>query len=92
MYRVRSRLVRDRTALANQLPGMLREHGIAVALGLGDIRRAVSIQVNNENFSGLFCTLLQRQYDRLCGLDAVRLVAGWVMVNHSSEAEMPHRR
>ena len=69
VHRVRSRLVRDRTALANQLRGMLREHGIAVALGLGQIRRAIPIQLDNETLSPLFRRLLQRQYDRLCGLD-----------------------
>ena len=69
VHRVRARLIRDRTALANQLRGMLRERGIAVAVGLGHIRRAIAIQMNNEGFSALFRTLLGRQYDRLCSLD-----------------------
>ena len=69
MHRVRSRLVRDRTALANQLRGMLREHGVAVALGLSQIRRAVVDELDKDELSPLFRTLLQRQYDRLCRLD-----------------------
>ena len=69
VHRVRARLVRDRTALGNQLRGMLREHGIAVAQGLGQIRRAIPVHLGNDAFSGLFRELLQRQYDRLCALD-----------------------
>ncbi len=69
VHRIRARLVRDRTALANQLRGMLCEHGIVVAQGIGHIRRAISIQISNDTLSVLFRELLQRQYDRLCGLD-----------------------
>ena len=69
VHRVRARLVRDRTALGNQLRGMLREHGIAVAQGLGQIRRAIPVQLNSDVLSGLFRALLQRQYNRLCALD-----------------------
>lgn len=69
VHRVRARLVRDRTALANQLRGMLREHGIAFAQGLGQVRRAIPIQLENDGLSVLFRALLQRQYDRLCALD-----------------------
>ena len=69
VHRVRARLVRDRTALSNQLRGMLREHGIAVPQGLAPLRRAVPEQLGNDSLSSLYRDLLQRQYDRLCGLD-----------------------
>lgn len=69
VHRVRARLVRDRTALGNQLRGMLREHGIVVAQGISQIRRAIPVHLNGEALSGLFRGLLQRQYDRLCALD-----------------------
>ena len=69
VHRVRARLVRDRTALGNQLRGMLCEHGIVVAQGLGHIRRAIPVHTADDTLSGLFRGLLQRQYDRLCALD-----------------------
>ena len=69
VHRVRARLVRDRTALGNQLRGILREHGIAVPQGLTPLRRAIPEQLNNDSLSFLYRDLLQRQYDRLCRLD-----------------------
>ncbi|HEX4152677.1 MAG TPA: IS110 family transposase [Steroidobacteraceae bacterium] len=39
VHRVRSRLVADRTALANQIRGFLQEFGIAVAQGIRVLRR-----------------------------------------------------
>lgn len=69
VHRIRARLVRDRTALANQLRGMLSEHGIVIARGISQIRRAIPVQLNKATLSVLFRDLLQRQYDRLCGLD-----------------------
>ena len=69
VHRVRARLVRDRTALGNQLRGLLYEQGIVVAQGLGHIRRAVALHAADETFSDLFRGMLQRQYDRLCSLD-----------------------
>jgi len=69
VHRVRARLVRDRTALSNQLRGMLREHGIAVPQGLAPLRRAVPAQLSDHSLSSLYRDLLQRQYERLCGLD-----------------------
>ena len=69
VHRVRARLVRDRTALCNQVRGMLREHGIAVAQGIAPLRRALPEQLENPSHSVLYRDLLQRQYERLCGLD-----------------------
>jgi len=38
LHRVRSRLVRERTALANEIRGLLYEHGIVMAQGIAKLR------------------------------------------------------
>lgn len=38
LHRVRSRLVRERTALANEIRGLLYEHGIAIPQGMTNLR------------------------------------------------------
>lgn len=42
LHRVRSRLVRERTALANEMRGLLYEHGFIVAQGTAKLRREVA--------------------------------------------------
>lgn len=56
LHRIRSELVRQRTAKANQIRGLLSEYGIVVPVGIGTLRRAIpEIQENAENgLSGLF--------------------------------------
>lgn len=42
LHRVRSRLVRERTALANEMRGLLYEHGIVIAQGLKALREKLA--------------------------------------------------
>jgi len=42
-HRIRSRLVRSRTALGNEIRGFLSEFGIVVAVGIAQLRRALPI-------------------------------------------------
>jgi len=60
LHRIRSELVRQRTAKANQIRGLLSEYGIVVPVGIGTLRRAIpEIQEDAENgLSGLFRRLL----------------------------------
>ena len=60
LHRIRSELVRQRTAKANQTRGLLSEYGIVVPVGIGTLRRAIpEIQEDAENgLSGLFRRLL----------------------------------
>lgn len=60
VHRVRSELLRQRTAKANQIRGLLSEYGIVVPVGIGTLRRAIpEIQEDAENgLSGLFRRLL----------------------------------
>lgn len=60
IHRIRSELVRQRTAKANQIRGLLAEYGLTVPTGIGALRRALpEIQEDAENgLSGLFRRLL----------------------------------
>lgn len=60
IHRIRSELVRQRTAKANQIRGLLGEYGIAVPIGIGALRRALpELQEDAENgLSGVFRRLL----------------------------------
>lgn len=60
LHRIRSELVRQRTAKANQIRGLLSEYGIVVPVGIGTLRRAIpEIQEDAENgLSSLFRRLL----------------------------------
>ncbi len=62
LHRIRSELVRQRTAKAkaNQIRGLLSEYGIVVPTGIGTLRRAIpEIQEDAENgLSGLFRRVL----------------------------------
>ena len=60
LHRIRSELVRQRTAKANQIRGLLNEYGIVVPVGIGTLRRAIpEVQEDAENgLSGLFRRVL----------------------------------
>jgi transposase len=50
LHRVRALLIRERTALMNQMRGLLAEHGIVIAQGSAALRWAVAeLQDNSEN-------------------------------------------
>ena len=60
VHRIRSELVRQRTAKANQIRGLLAEYGVIVPVGINALRRALpEIQEDVENgLSDLFRRLL----------------------------------
>lgn len=50
VHRVRSRLIQERTALVNQIRGLLMEYGIVIAQGINKVRKTVpEILENAEN-------------------------------------------
>ena len=49
LHRVRSELVRQRTAKANQIRGLLAEYGVVVVQGIGPLRRAVPVILDNAD-------------------------------------------
>jgi transposase len=71
VHRIRSELVRQRTAKANQIRGLLAEYGVIVPVGINALRRALpEIQEDAENgLSGLFRRLLDSLQADLVELD-----------------------
>lgn len=72
LHRIREQVVRDRTALANQLRGLLSERGFTIPTGIASVRRRVPeiLSMDNTELSPLGRRLLSRQYQRLLELDA----------------------
>jgi transposase len=72
LHRVREQCVKIRTALANHLRGVLGEYGLVVPQGIGRIRKAIPLIVEDADhgLSDLCRALLWDVYQRVCALDA----------------------
>ena len=72
LHRMRQARVKERTALCNQVRGLLAEYGIVVAQGVGTLRRRVpEVLEDAENgLSDFLRPLLGRCYEQLCEVDA----------------------
>ena len=89
LHRVRSLLIRERTALMNQMRGLLAEYGIVVAQGATPLRRALAlIMKDRENgTSELLRELLAEMSERL------RCVRGaFETVRPADRGNCPRRR
>ena len=71
LYRMRAARVKERTALCNQVRGLLGEYGIVLAQGVGTLRRRLpEVLEDAENgLSDFLRPLLGRCYEQLCELD-----------------------
>ena len=71
LHRLRERRLRDRTALCNQLRGLLAEYGLIFPKGVSTLRRCLpELMEDGENgLSDLFRRLLARGYQQLQELD-----------------------
>ena len=67
LHRVRSQLIRSRTALANEIRGLLGEYGIAIAKELRVLRRALPLIFEDQDngLSGVFRETLAEMMERL---------------------------
>ena len=72
LHCVREHCVKMRTALANQLRGVLGEYGFVVPQGIGRIRKAIPLLVEDADngLSDLCRELLWDVYQRMCALAA----------------------
>jgi transposase len=72
LHRLREQCVAARTALGNQLRGLLAEHGVVLSPGIGNVRRCLPALLEDaENgLSDLFRRLLAQSYQRLQEHDA----------------------
>jgi transposase len=71
LHRVRSLLIRERTALMNQMRGLLAEYGIVVARGAIPLRRALPLLLEDRDngISELLRELLAEMSERLRWLE-----------------------
>jgi transposase len=71
LHRVRSRLIRERTALVNQARGLLLEYGIAMPKRIDQARKGIErlIQEPRKDFSPLFHSILEDHYRDLQRVD-----------------------
>jgi transposase len=71
VHRIRSLLIQQRTALANQIRGLLAEYGIAIPLGVNKLRKHL-VEIfgsNSENISELMLGCLLEMYEHFKRLD-----------------------
>ncbi|WP_445372994.1 IS110 family transposase [Methylomonas sp. HW2-6] len=71
LHRVRSQLVGRRTAQANQIRGLLLEYGLVIAKGIGQVRKAIPVILEDadQTLTPLFRELLNELYQELIHLD-----------------------
>jgi transposase len=71
LHRVRSQLVARRTALSNQIRGLLTEYGITLPRGIGHVRKWIPclLEDGENGLSVIFRDLLRELYEELVHLD-----------------------
>lgn len=71
VHRIRSLLIQQRTALANQMRGLLAEYGIAIPQGINRIRKAVEevLSDNPNNMSAIALNCIREAYEHFKMLD-----------------------
>src|SRR5215470_11543024 len=71
VHRVRQQLVKARTALANQVRGLLAEHGIVIGRGFAQLRRAIPVILEDRDngLSAVMRELLGEIGERLRFID-----------------------
>jgi transposase len=71
LHRIRFQLIKWRTALANEIRGLLGEYGIVVAKGIAPLRRELPLilEEGEGKLSGFFHEMLEEMAERLKLLD-----------------------
>jgi transposase len=64
-HRVRSRLMSNRTALVNQIRGILLEYGVAIPKGVASVRKALPLLLAEERWAPLIRQFLTDQQAEL---------------------------
>ena len=70
LHRARSGFVKSRTALVNQIRGLLGEYGVVLQPGIKRVRAGVPELLDDGDLPPLFQRLLAQLYGHLCELDA----------------------
>jgi transposase len=71
LHRIRSLLIQQRTALANQIRGLVAEYGVIIAQGTANIRKKLPdiLGSNPNDMSTLMLNCIQMLYDNFRSLD-----------------------
>jgi len=71
LHRLRERRIQDRTALCNQIRGLLAEYGVIMPLGINIIRKEIPMLLEDADneLSHFFRTLLAQSYQQLEEID-----------------------
>jgi transposase len=71
IHRMRSRLIKERTALVNQIRGLLAERGIVIAQGITRLRKQLPAIVEelNNTLTPLGREVIRELYDELVAVD-----------------------
>ena len=69
-HRVRSRLMSNRTALVNQIRGILLEYGVAIPKGVASVRKALPLLLAEERWAPLIRQFLTDQQAELTYWDS----------------------
>ncbi|AZG36611.1 IS110 family RNA-guided transposase [Shewanella psychromarinicola] len=70
-HKARELAVRQRTALCNQIRGLIAEYGIALTQGVNNIRKSIPLMLDDEAspLSGAFKAILRQLQSQLTALD-----------------------
>ena len=93
LHRLRERCVASRTALGNQVRGLLGEYGITVPRGMQVLHKAIPSLLEDENngLSGLFRQLLSQSYHQLVQLAEHIDIYTNILQRHSQQDERCQR-
>lgn len=93
LHRLRDGVKRQRTQLCNQVRGLLAEHGIVMAKGVAQLRKAIPslLEEGDNALSGRFRQLLQQAYRQLQELDEHISTYDQYLVQQVRENEVAQR-
>ena len=71
LHRARSLLVKQRTAVANQIRGLMGEYGVVVSQGIGTLRKRIpeKLEDGQNDLSIVAREVIQSLYEQLCWFD-----------------------
>lgn len=72
VHRIRERLVKQRTALSNEIRGFLMEYGIVLPQGIAHVRRRLPsiVESHREEHGAQWAEIFTELYEELCSVDA----------------------
>jgi len=93
MHRLRQQRIKERTALSNQLRGLLMEYGIVMTRGVNELRRRIPVILDDEKngLTALFRQLLRQGYMQLLELDTHINTYTKILTAHSKQDDRCQR-